>query len=133
MKIPVINAMKDINHPCEMIAEMYALAQIREDFRKDNYLFCGIDGNIGRAWKEASDVMGFSLEQCCPEGNEIEWVKSYNAIVTPIIIYSMNNQCSFYIMGEECGMSRGIGAHANLVLQDQNNLSLSLYNCCILV
>ena len=46
-----------------------ALLQIREDFRKDNYLFCGIDGNIGRAWKEASDVMGFSLEQCCPEGN----------------------------------------------------------------
>ncbi len=85
MKVPVINAMTDINHPCEMIADMYALSKIREDFRKDNYLFCGIDGNIGRAWKEASDVMGFNLEQCCPEGNEIEGIKSYNAIDTAII------------------------------------------------
>lgn len=85
MKVPVINAMTDINHPCEMIADMYALSKIREDIRKDNYLFCGIDGNIGRAWKEASDVMGFKLEQCCPEGNEIEGIKSYNTIDEAIV------------------------------------------------
>ena len=31
-KAPVINAMTDINHPCEMVADMYALSKIRKDF-----------------------------------------------------------------------------------------------------
>lgn len=34
-------------------------------------MFVGANGNIGLAWKEASEVMGFSLEQCCPYGYEI--------------------------------------------------------------
>lgn len=31
-KVPVINAMTDANHPCEMISDMYALSKIRENF-----------------------------------------------------------------------------------------------------
>lgn len=63
---PVINAMTDINHPCEMLADMYSLSKIRNDFSKDNYLFVGANGNIGLAWKEASELIGFSLTQSCP-------------------------------------------------------------------
>lgn len=79
-KVPVINAMTDVNHPCEIIADMYALSKIRNDFVKDKFLFCGKKGNIGLAWKEASEVMGFSLEQCCGKGYEIEGLVSYNNI-----------------------------------------------------
>lgn len=71
-KVPVINAMTDINHPCEVISDMYALSKIRKDFIKDKYLFCGEKGNIGLAWKEAADVMGFDLAQCCGKGYEID-------------------------------------------------------------
>lgn len=63
---PVINAMTDINHPCEMLTDMYVLSKIREDFTKENYLFVGASGNIGLAWKEASELMGFSLTQSSP-------------------------------------------------------------------
>ena len=63
--VPVINALTDANHPCEMAADLYALSKIRNDFTMDHFLFCGVTGNIGLAWKEASEVMGFSLEQCC--------------------------------------------------------------------
>ena len=56
-KVPVINAMTDRNHPCEILTDMYALSKIRKDFLKDKYLFCGKNGNIGLAWKEASEVM----------------------------------------------------------------------------
>ena len=48
-------------------------------------MFCGTDGNIGRAWKEASDVFGFSLEQCCKAGYEIPQVKAYENINDAII------------------------------------------------
>ena len=64
---PVINAMTDSNHPCEILTDLYALSKIREDFTKDNYLFCGKKGNIGLGWKEASEVLGFSLSRCCPK------------------------------------------------------------------
>lgn len=73
-KIPVINAMTDINHPCEVLADMYALSKIRNNFINDKFLFVGAKGNIGLAWKEASELMGFSLEQSCPKGFEIEGI-----------------------------------------------------------
>lgn len=37
-------------------------------------------GNIGLAWKEASEVLGFSLEQCCAKGYEIEGLVTYQNI-----------------------------------------------------
>ena len=67
LDIPVINAMTDDNHPCEMMSDLYSLSQIRKDYLSDTYLFVGADGNIGRAWKEASKAFGFSLTQSCPD------------------------------------------------------------------
>ncbi len=83
--VPVINAMTDINHPCEMLTDMYALSKIRKNFVSDRFLFCGKKGNIGLAWKEASKVMGFELEQCCANGFEIDGIVSYNNINEAII------------------------------------------------
>ncbi len=67
MKVPVINALTDDNHPCEMMSDLYALSRVRRDYLNDKYLFVGADGNIGRAWKEASEAFGFSLSQSCPK------------------------------------------------------------------
>lgn len=78
--VPVINAMTSINHPCEIISDMYALSKIRKDFIRDKYLFCGKNGNIGLTWKAASDVMGFELAQCCGKGYEIEGIETYDNI-----------------------------------------------------
>ena len=78
LEIPVINAMTDDNHPCEMMSDLYSLSQIRKDYLSDKYLFVGADGNIGRAWKEASEAFGFSLVQCCPDEFRIpqtEWIE----------------------------------------------------------
>ncbi|MCM1040464.1 MAG: peptide transporter [Ruminococcus sp.] len=82
--VPLINAMTDVNHPCEVLSDMYSLSKIRDDFTKDNYLFCGRAGNIGLAWKEASAVMGFELSQCCGAGYEMEDVAVYHDIKTAI-------------------------------------------------
>lgn len=84
IKVPVINAMTSINHPCEVLSDMYALSKIRKDFTADKFLFCGKNGNIGLAWKEAADVMGFELSQCCGKGYEIEGTAAYDNINTAI-------------------------------------------------
>ena len=78
LEVPVLNAMTDVNHPCEMLTDMYALSKIRKDFTKDRFLFVGGKGNIGLAWQEASRVMGFEFEQCCGEGYEKDGLVSYN-------------------------------------------------------
>jgi ornithine carbamoyltransferase len=75
LHVPVINALTDENHPCEMLSDLYALSKRRADYLSAEYLFVGADGNIGRAWKEASEAFGFSLTQCCPEGYRIPGVK----------------------------------------------------------
>ena len=74
MTIPVINALTNDNHPCEMMSDLYALSKVRADYLKDEYLFVGADGNIGRAWKEASEAFGFSLTQSSPAKYQIAGV-----------------------------------------------------------
>ncbi|MCM1570171.1 MAG: peptide transporter [Roseburia sp.] len=83
-KAPVINAMTDINHPCEVLTDLYSLSKMRDSFINDTYLFCGKSGNVGLAWKEASEVMGFELSQCCGAGYEMDGVKVYHDIKTAI-------------------------------------------------
>lgn len=83
-KVPVINAMTDKNHPCEILSDLYSLSKLREDFIGDKYLFCGKSGNIGLAWREASKVMGFELSQCCGIGYEMEDVQIYHDIETAV-------------------------------------------------
>lgn len=84
-KVPVINAMTDINHPCEILSDLYALSKIREDFRHDRFLFVGKNGNIGLAWKEASEVLHFELSQCCGRGYEIDGLMSYHDIREAVV------------------------------------------------
>ncbi|SDW76185.1 ornithine carbamoyltransferase [Lachnospiraceae bacterium KHCPX20] len=74
MSIPVINAMTDVNHPCEMMSDLYTLSKIRPDYLKDQYLFVGADGNIGRAWKEAAGAFGFHFTQSSPRAYQIPGV-----------------------------------------------------------
>ena len=84
-KVPVVNAMTDINHPCEILSDIYSLSKVRPDFRKYNFLFCGKKGNIGNTWKEAADVFDFRLEQYCGKGYEIEGLKAYENIDDAIV------------------------------------------------
>lgn len=83
-KVPVINAMTDVNHPCEILADMYSLSKIRDNFLEDKYLFCGKKGNIGLTWKEAAEIMGFELSQCSGIGYEMENMTVYHNIKTAI-------------------------------------------------
>lgn len=83
--VPVINAMTAENHPCEILSDLYALSKRREDLWRDSFLFCGARGNIGLTWKEAAGLLGFSLEQCCPRGYEIEGLKVYNRIGEAVV------------------------------------------------
>ncbi len=82
---PVINAMTDVNHPCEVLSDLYALSKLRDDCLADKYLFCGRKCNIGLAWRELADVMKLDFSQYCPKGYEMENVNVYDDIRSAII------------------------------------------------
>ena len=82
---PIINALTDVNHPCEILSDLYALSKIRNDFTKDKYLFCGKRGNIGNTWKSAADVLGLDLVQCCCEACETDGVPVFYDINEAIV------------------------------------------------
>jgi len=63
--VPVVNAMTDANHPCEVLSDLYALSQDTNIFAL-RFLFVGADGNIARAWWEASRAFGLDIRQSCP-------------------------------------------------------------------
>lgn len=85
MAVPVINALTDDNHPCEMMSDLYSLSKIRADYLRDKYLFVGSDGNIGRAWKEAADAFGFSLSQSSPAKHQIPGVTYHDNLKDAIV------------------------------------------------
>lgn len=64
--LPVVNAMTADNHPCEVLADLYAISRTRDPLQL-RFLFVGADGNIARAWSEAARAFGLDLVQCCPE------------------------------------------------------------------
>lgn len=84
-KVPVINAMTSVNHPCEIITDLYALSKLYKDIEKKKFLFVGAKGNIGNTWKVASEIMGFELEQCCPAGYEIDNINFHTDIGEAVI------------------------------------------------
>lgn len=83
--IPIINAMTSQNHPCEILTDMYSISKLFQNFTKKKFLFVGGKGNIGNSWKAASELMGFELEQCCPEGYELETIKSYHDLEEVVV------------------------------------------------
>ena len=73
--IPVINGMTKVNHPCEVLSDLYAISKQRNDYMNLNYTFVGVNANIGKAWAEAAKAFGIAFTHCCPKGYEIENVK----------------------------------------------------------
>ncbi|AVL97138.1 ornithine carbamoyltransferase [Microbacterium sp. str. 'China'] len=64
--LPVVNAMTNANHPCEVLSDLFALSR-ETDVRSLRVLVVGPDGNIARAWEEAHRAFGIDVVQACPE------------------------------------------------------------------
>jgi len=82
--VPVINAMTKVNHPCEVLSDLYAISKKRNDYMDLTYTFVGVNANIGKAWAESAKAFGLQFIHCCPSGYEIENVNVEHDIKTAI-------------------------------------------------
>ena len=66
--IPTINALTDEEHPCQILADLLTIEELRGSLDDLTIAFIGdADCNMGRSWIWASARMGFELRLACPD------------------------------------------------------------------
>lgn len=69
--IPVINAMSAVNHPCEILSDLYSISKRREQFQELVYTFVGPAGNISKSWAAIANLMNLKFNHVCTKGHEL--------------------------------------------------------------
>lgn len=67
--IPVINALTDSQHPCQILSDMMTVIELKgKDFGKLKVAWVGDGNNMANSWMELSARLGFEFKLACPEG-----------------------------------------------------------------
>ncbi len=72
-KVPVINGLSDLYHPCQVLADVFTLVELRGDLDKLKGLhvaFVGDGNNMVHSWMLAAARVGFDFTLVCPQGYE---------------------------------------------------------------
>jgi ornithine carbamoyltransferase len=69
--VPVINALTDLLHPCQVVADLQTVAEeLGPDFAARTVAWIGDGNNMANSWLNAAYRLGFALRLACPEGYE---------------------------------------------------------------
>jgi ornithine carbamoyltransferase len=67
---PVINALTDRSHPCQVLADLMTLEEVRGALDRQHVVYVGDGNNIATSLLEASMRLGFKLTVVTPPGYE---------------------------------------------------------------
>ncbi|MGM0564401.1 MAG: ornithine carbamoyltransferase [Pseudomonadota bacterium] len=68
--VPVINALTDDYHPCQLLADVQAFTEARGSIRGATVTWVGDGNNMCHSYINAARQFGFTLHIACPEGYE---------------------------------------------------------------
>ena len=68
--VPVINALSDLLHPCQVLGDLFTLQEAGLDVTTMKAGWIGDGNNMANSWITAADKLGFELVLACPEGYE---------------------------------------------------------------
>ncbi len=68
--VPVINALTDFSHPCQILADLYTLHRAGRNLDDMTVAWVGDGNNVLHSWLEASTIFGFQLRVAVPDGFE---------------------------------------------------------------
>ena len=68
--IPVINALTDHSHPCQVLADLLTIREKRGSLENLTVAWIGDGNNVANSWINAAGRLGFSLNLACPPGYE---------------------------------------------------------------
>ena len=67
-QVPVINALTDLYHPCQLLADMQTYFEHRGDISGKTVVWIGDGNNMCHSYINAARQYGFTLNIACPEG-----------------------------------------------------------------
>ncbi|MGC9518206.1 MAG: ornithine carbamoyltransferase [Desulfuromonadaceae bacterium] len=82
--VPVINALTDMYHPCQVMADIFTVLEHKGSYRDQTYAWIGDGNNMAHSWINAAAVFGFELRVATPKGYEpdaevMQWARDQGA------------------------------------------------------
>jgi ornithine carbamoyltransferase len=67
-QVPIINGLTDLQHPCQILADLLTVQQHLGTFDGKTIAWIGDGNNMANSWCDAALQLGFKLRLACPEG-----------------------------------------------------------------
>jgi len=68
--VPVVNALSDLSHPCQVLADVYSIRQYRKLMPGVRVAFIGDGNNVANSWLEMTTLYPIDFVLACPEGHD---------------------------------------------------------------
>ncbi len=70
--IPVINALTDSYHPCQILSDIMTIIEVKKGYENIKIAWVGDGNNVANSWINAASVLGLELILACPDGYQID-------------------------------------------------------------
>lgn len=85
--VPVINALTDFSHPCQLMADIMTYEEHRGSVKGKKFAWFGDGNNVATSLIHAAVKFGFHLTTACPKGytpsqQVLDWAKDQGAPIT---------------------------------------------------
>ncbi|HEU0196031.1 MAG TPA: ornithine carbamoyltransferase [Nevskiaceae bacterium] len=86
-RVPVINALSELHHPCQVLADLQTWVEQRGPIAGKTAAWIGDGNNVCNSWIEAARLFGFHLNIACPKGYEpdaatLAWASDATSLVS---------------------------------------------------
>lgn len=68
--VPVINGLSDLEHPCQLLADLFTIREYKGKFKGLNFSWIGDGNNVCNSALLACALTGMKITVACPEGYE---------------------------------------------------------------
>lgn len=65
--IPVINALSDLYHPCQILSDLQTVVEKKGSYNQ-KIVWIGDGNNVAHSWINAASILGFEFVMACPKG-----------------------------------------------------------------
>jgi ornithine carbamoyltransferase len=69
-RVPVVNGLSDLHHPCQVLADCFTLLEHRGSLAGQRVAFVGDGNNMVHSWMDAAARLGIEFVVACPRGYE---------------------------------------------------------------